>query len=124
MHKLMFSNEEKQCQINKERSNIQINKHCSLLLLNKKKKNNLTNLTSFCCKCGNKSAQYLNNLSIVELNLLYTNPTLNHSTFKINICYTRYRIMIIGTIMAVFMLVVARHYTGPPTLVLLIKNYE
>ena len=26
--------------------------------------------------------------------------------------------MIIGTIMAVFMLVVARHYTGPPTLVL------
>ena len=32
--------------------------------------------------------------------------------------------MIIGTIMAVFMLVVARHYTGPPTLVLLIKSYE
>ena len=31
--------------------------------------------------------------------------------------------MIIGTIMAVFMLVVARHYTGPPTL-LLIKSYE
>ena len=32
--------------------------------------------------------------------------------------------MIIGTIMAVFMLVVARQYTGPLTLVLLIKSYE
>ena len=39
----------------------------------------------------------------VELNALYKKPTLNHSTSKINICYTRYRIMIIGTIMAVFM---------------------